>query len=62
MVEQGERPEEIIRLSDKCLKDITGEGATLGEAKKIIGRMAHILEESERYRPETPLSDIILRS
>lgn len=61
MMEEGKRPEEISRLSVEYLKGLKEEGVTLGEAKEIIRRMAYILEESERYRPEMLLSDIPLK-
>lgn len=61
MAEEGKRIEKIDQLSVECLKGLKEEGVTLGEAKVVIEQMAHILTESERYRPETLLSDVPLK-
>lgn len=44
MAEEGKKPGETIRLSLKYLADLKKEDATLGEAKAVVERMAHILE------------------
>lgn len=62
MIEEGKRPDKIIQMADDSLENLKKEDITLGEAKEIIGRMAYIIEQSERYRPETLLRDILLRS
>lgn len=62
MIEEGKRPDKIIRMSDDCLETLKKEDITLGEAKEIIERMAYIIEQSEKYRPETLLNDIPLRN
>lgn len=62
MIEEGKRPDKIIQMTDNCLENLKKEDITLGEAKEIIGKMACIIEQSERYRPEILLRDILLRS
>lgn len=62
MIQEGKNPDMIVRMADVCMEIIKKEGTTLSEAKAIIERMACIVEQSERYRPETLLRDIPLRS
>lgn len=62
MIEEGKNPDVIVWLADVCMETLKQESVTLGEAKSIIERMACIIERSGRYRPETLLSEIPLRS
>ncbi len=57
----GNDMEKIKKLSSFYLKDMQTQGVTLSEAKIITKRMACILEESEIYRPETPLNEVSIR-
>lgn len=61
MQEMGMRTDKVSQLADKYMEDLKNEGATLGEAKAVARRMAHILHRAERHRPETLLSNIALR-
>lgn len=61
MIKKGKSPDKIIQISDKYMNDLQTADITLAEAKAVIERMAHILAESERYRPETLMSNIPLR-
>ena len=57
----GNDMEKIEKLSGFYLKDMQTRGVTLSEAKITVRRMACILEVSEIYRPETPLSEVSIR-
>lgn len=61
MQEQGIRPDKVTQLADKYMEDLKNERATLGEAKAVTRRMAHILHTSEVHSPRTLLDDITLR-
>jgi hypothetical protein len=51
---------EIIQNAYDILNNMKNSGRTLEEAKLIITNMGCILERSEKYSPNTPLSNIPL--
>lgn len=61
MQEQGIRPDKVTQLADKYMEDLKNERATLGEAKAVARRIAHILHRAERRSPGTLLDDIAFR-
>ena len=59
--EEGISIERIEKMALSYLTDMQNNQLTLKEAKMVAEEMAHMLTESETYRPETRLSDILIR-
>lgn len=57
MREDGVGPEEVARLAEKFVGKLRKEGATLGEAKKVLQKMAWIIRDHEDHMPEVLLRD-----
>ena len=61
LLREGIDPKQMEADADSYLLDLQKKGRTLKEAEIIIKIMARTLNISERYRPETMLSEIHLR-
>lgn len=49
----------IENFSARFLKQMLDEDIGMNEAKAIANRMIHVLDEAEKYRPDTPPKKII---
>lgn len=61
LVNKGIDLEKVENLANEHLKKLQKEGVSLEEAKIIIKRMTCTLEESGKYRSDTPLHKMPIR-